>query len=104
MIMTSHYRTQLERQRLLRVAKEYQQNGFDVTLHPAAADLPAELAGCAIDLIARRGETAIAVEVRTKETLTLNGSADLRKMTERVSQLPNWEFELVLTNPRRHPN
>lgn len=97
----SHSENQsLEQQRLRRLAKEYEQKGYHVTLHPTPGDLPPVLACCPIDLIAEGEGKTIAVEVRTKETLTLNGSKDLRQMSDLVQQLPNWEFELVITNPR----
>ncbi|MCS6815119.1 MAG: hypothetical protein NZ772_16315, partial [Cyanobacteria bacterium] len=52
------------------------------------------------DLIAVNGSKAVAVEVRTRDNLTLNGSKDLQRMVERVRQVPGWELELVVTNPR----
>ena len=91
----------LEHRRLLKLAREYRQKGYSVTLHPAAIDLPDALAGCPLDLIAESGEKAIAVEVRTRETLTLNGCEDLQRMTELVEKVPGWEFELVVTNSRK---
>jgi hypothetical protein len=91
----------LEHQRLLKLAREYRQQGYTVTLYPDAASLPTALANCPIGLVARRHDKAIAVEVRTKETLTLNGTDDLRTMTHQIEQLPGWEFELVVTNPRK---
>jgi hypothetical protein len=91
----------IEHQRLLRLAREYRQQGYQVTLHPKAEDLPPALAGCPFDLIAKGKGKVIAAEVRTRENLTLNGSEDLRRMTDLVKQVPGWEFELVITNPRR---
>lgn len=95
-----HY-NQLEHQRLLKLAREYRQKGYEVTLHPSPDDLPSPLSKCAFDLIAEGEGKTIAVEVRTRENLTLNGSEDLRRMTSLVHQIPGWEFELVVTNPRK---
>jgi REase_AHJR-like len=92
---------QLEHQRLLRLAREYRQDGYAVTLYPSTCDLPATLAGCEIDLIAEGQGKTIAVEVRTRQNLTLNGSEDLRTITNLIHQIPGWEFELVVTNPRK---
>jgi REase_AHJR-like len=92
---------QLEHQRLLKLAREYRQDGYAVTLYPSKKDLPTVLAGCEIDLIAEGKDKTIAVEVRTRENLTLNGSEDLRTITNLVHQIPGWEFELVVTNPRK---
>lgn len=92
---------QLEHRRALKLAREYTEKGYSVILHPTEDDLPPALAKVPIDLIARGQDKTIAIEVRTKENLTLNGSEDLRRMTDLVQQQPGWEFELVVTNPRR---
>ncbi len=97
----SKHLNQLEHQRLLRLAREYRQKGYQVKLHPASTDLPPVLAGCPFDLIAEGEGKKIAVEVRSRDTLTLNGSEDLRRMTDLIDQLPGWEFELVVTNHRK---
>jgi hypothetical protein len=94
-------RSPLEHQRLLKLAREYRKQGYQVTLYPAPEDLPSPLAHCSLDLVARRDEKAIAAEVRTRESLTLNGPDDLRKLSESVKKIPGWEFELVITNPRK---
>jgi hypothetical protein len=94
------HQTPLEHKRLLQIAREYRQQGYDVTLYPEATDLPAELASCPFDLIAQNGSQHVAVEVRSREHLTLNGPEDLRRMSDLVNQVPNWELELVVTNPR----
>jgi Holliday junction resolvase len=91
-----------ERRRLQKVAREYRQRGYEVTVNPAATDLPAALADCSLDLIAERNGKTIAVEVRSRDTLALNGENDLRRISKLIHQLPNWELELVVTNPR-HP-
>ncbi|MBC7970622.1 MAG: hypothetical protein H7Z11_10955 [Verrucomicrobia bacterium] len=92
---------QLEHRRLVKLAREYKEKGYDVILHPSSQDLPPALAKCPFGLIAEGNDRTIAVEVRTRETLTLNGSEDLRRMTDLVQQQPGWEFELVITNPRK---
>ncbi|HIK55225.1 MAG TPA: hypothetical protein IGS37_08695 [Synechococcales cyanobacterium M55_K2018_004] len=97
----SEQRSSLEHRRLLRLANEYRQRGYDVILNPSPQDLPPSLADCSLDLVARKGDRTVAAEVRSRESLTLNGPDDLRRISESVKQLPNWEFELVLTNARR---
>jgi hypothetical protein len=101
-----NHQTPLEHRRLLQVAREYRQQGYDVTLYPSEEDLPSELASCPFDLVARNGEKHVAVEVRSREHLTLNGPEDLRRMSDLIGQMPDWELELVVTNPRdraKHP-
>jgi hypothetical protein len=91
----------LEYRRLLKLAREYRKKGYSVTLHPSPDELPPPLANCSLDLVARSDTKTVVAEVRTKENLTLNGSEDLRRISESVHQLPGWEFELVITNPRK---
>jgi hypothetical protein len=97
------HQSPLEHRRVLRLAREYRNEGYEVTVYPTDADLPPALSKCPLDLIAKGNDKVIAVEVRTKESLTLNGSEDLRRMAEKVKQLPGWMFELVVTNPRPSP-
>jgi len=102
-LIMSHPKHQnpLEYRRLLKLAREYRQKGYNVKLHPSPAELPPALAKCPFDLIAEGKDKVVAVEVRTRENLTLNGAEDLRHMTDLVHQVPGWEFELVVTNPRK---
>jgi len=59
------------------------------------------LSGCEIGLVASKDEGTIAAEVRTHDSLKLNGRRELRTITTQVAQIPGWEFELIVTNP--HP-
>jgi hypothetical protein len=92
--------TPIEHRRLLSVAREYRQKGYQVIVHPSPDHLPPAFSKCPIDMIAEGEGRKIAVEIRNRENLTLNGSEDLRRMTTLVEQEPGWEFELVVTNPR----
>ncbi len=92
--------TPLEHQRLLKVAREYRQRGYVVTIQPDSTQLPPGMANCHFDLIAQRSNKTFAVAIRTKERLTLNGPDDLRRMTKILGDFPGWELELIVTNPR----
>jgi hypothetical protein len=94
------FETELEHRRLLRLAREYRRAGYTVVLYPQAEDLPAVLQGCSIGLLARRMDETVVADVRSRPNLTLNGSADLRRLVEKVETLPGWRFNLVVTNPR----
>ncbi len=95
------HQSPLEHRRVLRLAREYRNEGYDVTVYPEAQDLPDSLAKCPLDLLVRGKDQVIAVEVRTRANLTLNGFEDLRRMAETIRQIPGWMFELVVTNPRQ---
>ena len=85
----------------MRLAREYRHEGYDVTVYPQAAELPESLAKTPLDLIAKSADQVIAIEVRTRESLTLNGFEDLRRIAEKIKAIPGWIFELVVTNPRQ---
>ncbi|WP_201278959.1 hypothetical protein [Leptolyngbya iicbica] len=95
------HQSSLEHRRVLKLAREYRSEGYDVTVYPQAAELPEPLSKCPLDLIARGADKVIAIEVRTRESLTLNGLEDLRRMAEKIKEIPGWIFELVVTNPRQ---
>ncbi|MEB3218694.1 MAG: hypothetical protein VKN72_21005 [Nostocales cyanobacterium 94392] len=90
----------LEYRRLLKLAKEYREQGYSVTINPSPEKLPKVLADCSLDLIAVNDQKVVAAKVRTRQNLSCNGSEDLRKISRSVQQLPGWEFELVVTNSR----
>ena len=91
----------LEYRRLLKLAKEYREQGYSVTINPSSDKLPGVLADCSLDLIAENENKVVAAKVRTRQNLSSNGSEDLRRISKSVQQLPNWEFELVVTNSRK---
>jgi Holliday junction resolvase len=91
----------LEHRRLLKLAREYREKGYCVTIYPSSDKLPPVLADCSLDLIAVNGSNVVAAEVRSRENLNLNGSQDLCRISQSVQQLPGWEFELVITNARK---
>ena len=95
------FETPLEHRRLLRLAREYSRTGYEVLLYPTDEQLPQVLKGCSIGLVAKGEGDVIVADVRSRQNLTLNGSADLRRLAEKVETLPGWEFNLVVTNPRQ---
>lgn len=94
------FESPLEHRRLLRLAREYDRAGYDVLLYPSDDVLPTVLQGCSIGLMAQGQDEVVIADVRSRQNLTLNGSADLRRLAEKVETLPGWRFNLVVTNPR----
>lgn len=94
------FETPLEHRRLLRLAREYRRDGYEVVLYPQDDDLPQVLKGCSIGLLAKGDEDVVVADARSRPNLTLNGPADLRRLAEKVGTLPGWQFNLVVTNPR----
>lgn len=88
---------QLERERLLKLAEEYRQKGYEVLLPPQPEELPDFLRGYRPVLIVRRGEEAIVVEVKSRSSIA--SAQYLRELVTAVEKHPGWRVELVITNP-----
>ncbi|MHC5833859.1 MAG: hypothetical protein ACYT04_000000102130, partial [Nostoc sp.] len=60
----------LERERLLKLADEYREKGYEVFFHPNPEDLPDFLNHYSPDMIVRRGEENVVIEVKSRSSLT----------------------------------
>lgn len=88
----------LERDRLLQLAEEYRNKGYEISFHPNPEDLPDFLKNYRPDMIVRRGDEAVIIEVKSRHSL--NSSRQyLQNLAQSVEQHPGWRFELVMTNP-----
>ncbi|NJK58978.1 MAG: hypothetical protein HC918_00060 [Oscillatoriales cyanobacterium SM2_1_8] len=92
-----HHKGLTELRLLSRLAHWLRQRGYEVVMQPAAKALPPE-AGYPFDLVAAKGDRHLAVEVRHRERLGLNGQEDLRAMAQAIAQVPHWRFDLVVTD------
>jgi REase_AHJR-like len=90
--------TAREHQRLLEVAREYRQRGYEVIIEPRSDQLPQFLASFRIDMLARGAEENVIVEVRTQESLS--DAPELDAVAQALYDKPSWRFELVVTNPK----
>jgi hypothetical protein len=91
---------QLEREKLLDVAQEYRQKGYKVILSPNHEHLPNFLQEYDYrpDMIAIKGEEGVIVEVKSRRSFRLSAK-HLQKLAQLVEKIPNWGFDLVVTNP-----
>lgn len=89
----------LERERLLQLAEEYRDKGYEISFHPNPEDLPDFLRNYRPDMVVRRGEEAVIIEVKSRRTLSSSSSQYLQNLAQSVEQHPGWRFELVMTNP-----
>ncbi len=96
--MVTHSLTRLENKRLLKVAREYEQQGYRVVRRPEKAELPDFLSGFTPDLVAYGAAENVVVEVRSKSTLS--GAEDLTPLASAVNATPGWRLDLVVINPR----
>jgi uncharacterized protein YutE (UPF0331/DUF86 family) len=87
-----------EYQRLLEVAREYRQRGYEVIIDPAPKQLPDFLTRFRVDMLAHNDSENVILEVRTQESITQTPGLDA--IAQAVHDQPNWRFELVVTNPK----
>lgn len=93
-----HTSTLVAEKRLIQeLAREYQDKGYEVAVEPEAKQLPAALADFRPDLLVRRGEDVIVVEVKGRGSL---GDPKLQELAKTVREQPGWRFELVLLKPK----
>lgn len=84
----------LEKQRALAIAEEYRSGGFEVVFEPGPELLPDFLREYRPDLLVRKGEETIIVEVRSRASLAKE--PHIREMARLLSEKPHLKFELVL--------
>lgn len=91
---------QLERERLLELAQEYRQKGYQVVLSPNTEEIPDFLKdyGYRPDMIVRRGEEGVVIEVKSRRSI-MASAQHLKRLAKLVEEHPGWRLELVMTNP-----
>jgi uncharacterized protein YutE (UPF0331/DUF86 family) len=88
----------IEREQLIRLAEEYRDKGYEISFHPNPEDLPDFLKNYRPDMIVRRGNEAVVIEVKSRSSLN-SSTQYVRNLAQVVEQYPGWRFELVMTNP-----
>ncbi|PZU99241.1 MAG: hypothetical protein DCE90_01600 [Pseudanabaena sp.] len=96
--MTTTQTMTLERERLLKLAEEYRNQGYTVTLHPNSEDLPNFLKNYRPDMIVQRGDEAVVVEVKSHTSLTFLPSQYLSSIAKAIEQHQGWRLDLVMTS------
>ncbi|HVG07938.1 MAG TPA: hypothetical protein VNM67_09545 [Thermoanaerobaculia bacterium] len=86
-----------ERQRIERVAEEYRTKGYEVLVEPSGSDLPPFLGDHRPDLIARRGDERLVIELKPSPSQAEPGR--VRSLAERVQREPGWKLVLIALSP-----
>jgi REase_AHJR-like len=86
--------------RIQDLAREYQDRGYQVTVEPEPRQLPEPLARFRPDLVARKANELVVVEVKPRESLP---DPRLQELAKVVRAQPGWRFELVLLKPDPGP-
>lgn len=95
--MTESLTSAVEARTLEQVAQEYRRKGYEVVVQPGAAHLPRSFAKLTPDILARRGNEVVVVEVKSRENLRQAPLAS--ELAKAVQAQPGWRFELVIANP-----
>lgn len=90
-------RTQPSAETLRRVAQEYEAEGYRVILHPGPDSLPDFLGGLRPDLLARRNEQNVVVEIAVGPPDA--EAAEVSEVARRVEGRSDWRFDLVRVPP-----
>ncbi|MBE9146087.1 hypothetical protein [Planktothrix mougeotii] len=97
--MISTLTAKQEREQLLKLAENYRQKGYEIFLHPNVEELPDFLKSYRPDLIVRRGEEAVVIEVKSRASLNSYSDQYLQNLAQAVEKNPGWRFEFVMINP-----
>jgi len=84
----------LEKQRARAVAEDYRSRSFEVIEEPSPDQLPDFLSAYRPDLLIRKGDVAIVVEVKTRASLAAD--PQVRELAQLLQKHPGWSFELVV--------
>jgi uncharacterized protein YutE (UPF0331/DUF86 family) len=91
-----------EQRKIKELAREYEEKGFEVLVEPNKNLLPNFLKNYQPDLVLKKGDLNVVVEVKTSETI--KNSEYLKELAAKINSIENWKFELVITNPRVKDN
>jgi hypothetical protein len=83
-----------ERQRARALAEEYRSRGYEVIEEPSPEQLPDFLAGYHPDILIRKGNETIVVEVKSRSSLAK--APQVRDLARLLRTEPHWNFELVV--------
>jgi hypothetical protein len=71
---------------------QYRQQGFTVLAEPTPEDVPEDLAGFHLDMLAIRGEEHVAILIRRRTDISDNNIALAQALTNR----PGWLLDLIV--------
>jgi hypothetical protein len=80
------------------IVSSYSARGYEVIVEPTAPDVPGWVANFRVDLLARRDDDLVLVEIKSPESLRESDS--LRQLAKVVDEHPEWRLELVMTKGR----
>lgn len=90
-----------EQDKIKELAKEYKDKGYEVFVEPSSSELPPFLRNYSFhpDLIVRSPKENLVIEVKSSESIS--SAKNLENLSLLISNQKNWDFMLVLTNPKQ---
>ena len=89
----------LESEAVTEVAFQMREAGYDVIIEPRPEDLPFDLAGYRPDIVGRKGDGGVIVEVKVSESRAVVDA--YMETADLVKGHPGWRFLLVPANQLR---
>ena len=86
----------LERVHAQGIADKFRRQGYEVIEEPSHDQMPNFLTGYRPDLILRKGDESVVVEVKSRESLI--GYPRLGDLTELLRSQPGWRLELIVVS------
>ena len=87
-----------EKQRAQSLAKEYRSQGYEVIEEPSQEQLPSFLAGYHPDLLIRKPDETVVVEVKSRASLP--AEPQIKELVRLLRAQPGWSFELVVLDTK----
>lgn len=84
---------------LERIADDYRRRGYEVLVEPRGQDLPSFLADSTPDMIARRANENVVIEVKSSPEYV--DQAQVNAIAHRIAEEPGWQFVLMAPSPNR---
>lgn len=97
--MKETFSENLEMRKVAQLAQEYSAKGYEVFTELPRYKAPYLIRGLKPDLIAKRGDEIIIIEVKTSDSIKKNKDA-ITQLARYAKEVPGARFDLVITNPR----
>lgn len=88
--------------RITKLARDYRARGYKVFAELAGYESPDNISGVKPDLVAKKGDETIIIEVKTRDT-TKSSKDKMEKLARYADGIPGARFDFVMTNPRPTP-
>ncbi len=89
----------IEKRKIAQLARKYRAKGYEVLAELPGYEPPYQIRGFRPDLIVKKGDETIVMEVKTSDSIKKTKDA-LAEFARYVKGVPGARFDLVMTNPK----